>query len=480
MKNSLQSGNEMPEFDEGNAPSRFEGRFDALDSVRATAMLLGVLYHALLFGGMYGRGGPPGVGMMFSLVVQEWLHSFRMPLFFLISGFFCRMMFVKYGTPTYLRRRWSRIGLPLLVSLLTIVPFDQSIRGLGGGPPGPPPGGPGQFQGGPPPGFEGRPPGPPPDGFPPMRSPDPDGGPPPGMGPPRGMRGFGPQGPSMGSAIFGPYSRLFRLEFLWFLWYLLVFATVVPLVLNGLRLVRVPIPEVRLDALSRSSLSKNLAPLFVGLASVPGLMRTTGFGGWSLGLAAGIFRPVPDFLFELQPDMPFYGVYFLAGWWLHRHREGLGDLSRHWRRNTLIGTVVLAAGAGLSIAYSRRREMPNYELIRVLGYSLNAIGSAYTAFAFLGFFQRNFDQPTKTGRYLSDTALWVYLIHLPLLTPVLSIVSPLGLPWWISGILVSALVTGIGLAIFEGLIRPTPLVKLFGPARLSRAPEIGGASTERR
>ena len=81
-------------------------RYDALDCVRAAAMLLGVYYHALLFSGMMGGGGPPGpVGMGgSSMRFQEWLHSFRMPLFFMVSGFFCRMMLQKYGTRRYTLR----------------------------------------------------------------------------------------------------------------------------------------------------------------------------------------------------------------------------------------------------------------------------------------------------------------------------------------------------------------------------------------
>ncbi|MHC5544506.1 acyltransferase family protein, partial [Singulisphaera rosea] len=113
-------------------------RYHALDCVRATAMLLGVLYHALMFGAM-GRGGPgPGFGGI-PMRLQDWMHSFRMPLFFLISGFFGAMMLEKYGTRGFLSRRWSRIGLPLLVGLLTFVPLDQAIRGTLGGPGGGPP-----------------------------------------------------------------------------------------------------------------------------------------------------------------------------------------------------------------------------------------------------------------------------------------------------------------------------------------------------
>ena len=88
-------------------------RYYALDCVRAAAMLLGVFYHAIMFiGGDGGRTTAPGL--------LDWIHSFRMPLFFLISGFFGQMMLGKYGLSGYLRRRWWRIGLPLFCAALHV------------------------------------------------------------------------------------------------------------------------------------------------------------------------------------------------------------------------------------------------------------------------------------------------------------------------------------------------------------------------
>src|SRR4051812_43249357 len=106
-------------------------RFDALDGVRAAAMLAGGYFPAIPFAMLSGgrgasRMGPRGASA--SLGFQEYLHSFRMPLFFLISGFFCRMMREKYGTRRYLARRWSRIGLPFLIGLVALVPAYQMTR----------------------------------------------------------------------------------------------------------------------------------------------------------------------------------------------------------------------------------------------------------------------------------------------------------------------------------------------------------------
>jgi hypothetical protein len=98
-------------------------RYHALDCVRAAAMFLGIFYHLQFIStGGFGFMGMPGFGAAAPFdpkaAVDAWLHSFRMPLFFLISGFFANMMLAKYGLWKYLARRWWRIGAPLLVAFI--------------------------------------------------------------------------------------------------------------------------------------------------------------------------------------------------------------------------------------------------------------------------------------------------------------------------------------------------------------------------
>ena len=123
-------------------------RYFAMDSVRSVAMLLGVLYHALLFGGgmMGGFGGGPKSA---AIHVMDWIHSFRMPLFFLISGFFCHLMVGRYGTKAYVLKRWWRLGIPFVLTLFVLAGIKTVFPQQGFGGPGPRP-----------PGGEGRPGGP--------------------------------------------------------------------------------------------------------------------------------------------------------------------------------------------------------------------------------------------------------------------------------------------------------------------------------
>jgi peptidoglycan/LPS O-acetylase OafA/YrhL len=83
-------------------------------------------------------------------------------------------------------------------------------------------------------------------------------------------------------------------------------------------------------------------------------------------------------------------------------------------------------------------------------------------------FLRYLDRPSRTWRYLADTALWVYLIHQPLVIIALALFRPLHLTWWAQTAAVSTVSVAAALLLYEAIVRPTPLVQWFGPASLRR------------
>jgi peptidoglycan/LPS O-acetylase OafA/YrhL len=96
-----------------------------LDALRAIAMLLGILIHGLLSFVPMPKGAWPvqddNASEAFGVVLSA-IHGFRMPLFFLISGFFTAMLWRKRGLRSLLRHRFKRIFLPLLIGMFTIIP----------------------------------------------------------------------------------------------------------------------------------------------------------------------------------------------------------------------------------------------------------------------------------------------------------------------------------------------------------------------
>ena len=99
----------------------FPRRHD-LDALRAIAMLLGIALHGLLaYTGfpwaVQDTNQAPWLGAVFAMI-----HGFRMPLFFLVSGFFTAMLWRKRGLKSLIKHRFNRILIPCLVGLVTVIP----------------------------------------------------------------------------------------------------------------------------------------------------------------------------------------------------------------------------------------------------------------------------------------------------------------------------------------------------------------------
>jgi peptidoglycan/LPS O-acetylase OafA/YrhL len=110
------------------APS-IERRHD-LDALRAIAMLLGIALHGMISflpstGGGWAVQDTQTSGS-FAIAIAA-IHGFRMPLFFMISGFFTMMLLRKRGMKALLKQRFKRIFLPFILSMLTIIPAVWAV-----------------------------------------------------------------------------------------------------------------------------------------------------------------------------------------------------------------------------------------------------------------------------------------------------------------------------------------------------------------
>jgi peptidoglycan/LPS O-acetylase OafA/YrhL len=95
-----------------------------LDALRAFAMLLGIALHAACAYSMipWPVMDTDQSSLLFLLFI--WLvHGFRMPLFFVVSGYFTAMLASRKGIRAMLANRAARILAPCLTGLVTIVPL---------------------------------------------------------------------------------------------------------------------------------------------------------------------------------------------------------------------------------------------------------------------------------------------------------------------------------------------------------------------
>ncbi len=101
-----------------------------LDALRAVAMLLGIVLHAALsFFPSYWMVADRRQDAAFGVVVSA-IHGFRMPLFFVMSGFFSAMLLHRRGRRSLVKHRFFRVFLPLVAGMLTIVPLTNGISAL--------------------------------------------------------------------------------------------------------------------------------------------------------------------------------------------------------------------------------------------------------------------------------------------------------------------------------------------------------------
>jgi len=104
-----------------------EQRFHSLDAIRAWALLAGIVLHATMahlpgFAELHWPIADASTSdtLAFTFFV---IHIFRMSLFFIIAGFFARLLHQRHGTWGLIRNRLRRIGLPLLASMVLVAPF---------------------------------------------------------------------------------------------------------------------------------------------------------------------------------------------------------------------------------------------------------------------------------------------------------------------------------------------------------------------
>jgi len=98
-----------------------------LDALRAGAMLLGICLHSMLaYSGIVWVVMDDSQSHIFKWAINL-IHGFRMPLFFLVSGFFTAMLVCRQGSAGMLKNRAARILIPFAISVATIIPLDKVV-----------------------------------------------------------------------------------------------------------------------------------------------------------------------------------------------------------------------------------------------------------------------------------------------------------------------------------------------------------------
>lgn len=123
----------MPLISAGVQPTKVAPeipRYHALDALRGVMMLGGVVIHAFCAYStlpdvwwLKDRDQSP---VMDAFIL--FLHIFRLPVFFVMSGFFAAMLMEKRGWQGFLENRTARLMLPMLLGMVILSPLLRAAR----------------------------------------------------------------------------------------------------------------------------------------------------------------------------------------------------------------------------------------------------------------------------------------------------------------------------------------------------------------
>lgn len=102
-----------------------------LDNLRSFALLLGLIFHAsIVYSDTVGYAiKSPITSIVFDHFCY-FIHSFRMPLFFFLSGYFSELVWNRKGWKSYLVSRTNRLVLPFLVGIVFFAPIQYYVMYL--------------------------------------------------------------------------------------------------------------------------------------------------------------------------------------------------------------------------------------------------------------------------------------------------------------------------------------------------------------
>ena len=102
-------------------------RLHSLDFLRAFALLMGVLLHVLMLFLEPFDGSEPRLG---ASIIFIWIHTWRMPLFMLLAGFFTALSLSKRDVGNYALNRLIRLGVPILLLWAVIPAIDEGTSDI--------------------------------------------------------------------------------------------------------------------------------------------------------------------------------------------------------------------------------------------------------------------------------------------------------------------------------------------------------------
>lgn len=396
-------------------------RFYSMDALRASALLLGILFHAALSFTPYRLEVTPWAVYDPSRShvlggIAYLTHMFRMEVFFLIAGFFAHMVYHRKGAKGFFAIRTRRILLPFVVGWLLLYPSFIYTWVWGA--------------------IE--------SGSLDRRSMEPAVA---AVSYTIGLM-LRPQ-----DLLFG---RGFTLGHLWFLYYLFALYVIVALFRKVFLRVVTDANRMRMkiDSGLRAVITSRR---YIILIALPIAAAIYGMKDW-YGVTTPERKPFPLPLIPMASPLLIYLLFFGAGWLLHRQADLLREFARRWKNDTFLGLIL---GTAMSVLYMQYLHADSDSLLRSAPWFRFAYCYLYGVVMLLlvsgiiGLFVRYFRDPSRIWRYLADSSYWLYVIHLPIVVLLQVALYHWDAHWTLKFALINGVAFPIMLLSYHYLVRST-------------------------
>ena len=356
-------------------------------------MMLGIVLHAALAyfladeGADYGAFWPQDDQQSpFSWIIFAFIHSWRMPTFFLLAGFFAHLVLDRRGDGYFIGDRLNRILLPLIIFgliMAAIIPsiWDSALR-----------------------------------------------------------REF---------YLVTPLEIPPAIGHLWFIYHLVY-----------LYVILVAARRIASKKPRPLQIGRMLLAVFVNRWHVPLiiLFSVITIGRFTENVEDYLLWPIGawDFMYSLVP--------FLIGYGLYKRREIVNSLASTSSTVSLLSVATVAFAVQLVLTVVTSADATEvWGLLLILTQSTATV--CYT-FGLIGLFQLAFSTHSSWVRWVADSSYWVYIMHLPVVLVIGTLMFELPWPADLKFIIVCVITGALGFATYWAFIRYTFIGTMLNGKRI--------------
>jgi glucan biosynthesis protein C len=369
-----------------NSQATVNRRYHGLDILRASALILGLFFHASI----------PFAENPFPLWIiyyesKSWVydtimvgtHSFRMHLFFLLAGFFSALLYRKLSERNYLIARTKKLILPFIAALLIFTPL-MIIEYM--------------------------------------------------------WVGFDTNPRETGNQFHWENYPIFHL---WFLEILIIITAFVMIFFVSIKYFFPNIHNSLQHFLEADSNKNQLFwnALFLVFLVYNGYISWSNFPGDQFIYSFNIVQPLNKFF--------YYLFYFLIGWVLYRNAFLFDRVKRSVNMNLILGSIALIVLLWVRYWLFVHKD-EQLIMLGILGNIAVPIAAVCLSLGLFGFFTHEKFKPSSTFDYLVRASYWIYLIHLPITFYLQVIITDWQLPAFIKYIFIIAVTFIISCLTYSG------------------------------